>query len=182
MKKLTAAVVISLLFLLAITACSSNKDDDYNANPFSEEEHAHNRTAEVPEGLMEAANAKYMEGSHVKIKANHMKGMNGAEATVLSAYDTTAYVVSYMPTTGGDKVENHKWVIQEEINDSGKDELAPGTKVTLEADHMPGMKGAKATIEKAEKATVYMVDYTPTTGGKKVTNHKWLTENELEAD
>jgi hypothetical protein len=181
MKKLTAAA-ISILFLLAVTACSSNKDDDINANPFAEEEHSHTRTAELPDGLMEAANAKYMEGSNVKIKANHMKGMNGAKATVLGAYDTTAYVVSYTPTTGGAKVTNHKWVIQEEMKDAGRGELAPGTKVTLEADHMPGMKGATAEIVSAEKATVYMVDYTPTTGGAKVTNHKWVTENELQAD
>ncbi len=46
---------------------------------------------------------------------------------------------------------------------------------------MKGMKGAKATIDSAEKTTVYMVDYTPTTGGKKVKNHKWVTESALSA-
>ena len=105
--------------------------------------------------------------------------MKGAEATIVGAYDTIAYVVSYTPTTGGEKVTNHKWVIQEEIKDAGTEEIASGTEVTLEADHMEGMKGATAEIESAEKTTVYMVDYTPTTGGEKVTNHKWVTESEL---
>ncbi|MEH7471494.1 YdhK family protein, partial [Priestia megaterium] len=41
------------------------------------------------------------------------------------------------------------------------------------------MKGAKATIDSAEKTTVYRVDYKPTTGGEKVKNHKWVTESEL---
>lgn len=44
---------------------------------------------------------------------------------------------------------------------------------------MKGMDGATATIDSAEKTTVYMIDYVPTTGGEKMTNHKWVTENEL---
>ena len=43
------------------------------------------------------------------------------------------------------------------------------------------MKGAEAVIDAAVESTVYMVDYTPANGGEKVTNHKWLTEDELEA-
>ncbi|MGV2448111.1 UNVERIFIED_CONTAM: DUF1541 domain-containing protein, partial [Bacillus sp. ATCC 13368] len=27
--------------------------------------------------------------------------------------------------------------------------------------------------------TVYMVDFTPTSGGEEVKNHKWVTESEL---
>jgi len=41
--------------------------------------------------------------------------------------------------------------------------------------------GAAGTIDSAEKTTVYMIDYTPTTGGEKVTNHQWVTESELSA-
>ncbi|MBM7634269.1 hypothetical protein JOD17_003371 [Geomicrobium sediminis] len=44
---------------------------------------------------------------------------------------------------------------------------------------MPGMKGATAVIESAVKTTVYMVNYTPTTGEEEVKNHKWLIESEL---
>ncbi len=47
---------------------------------------------------------------------------------------------------------------------------------------MKGMDGAKAIIDSAEPTTVYMVDYTPTTGGEPVKNHKWVTESELSAN
>lgn len=139
----------------------------------------HSSSGEVPVGLKVSENPTYKVGSKVIIHANHMEGMDGAEATVVGAYDTTAYVVSYTPTTGGEMVKNHKWVIQEEIKNAGAETLKPGTKATLEADHMEGMKGAKATIDSSEKTTVYMVDYTPTAGGNMVKNHKWVTESEL---
>lgn len=51
--------------------------------------------------------------------------------------------------------------------------------VTISADHMEGMGGVSAEIDSAEKMTVYMVDFTPTTGGEEVKNHKWVTESEL---
>ena len=55
-----------------------------------------------------------------------------------------------------------------------------GTEVTLTADHMPGMKGAEATVTGAFDTTAYQVDYTPTDGGEKVTAHKWVVQEELE--
>lgn len=140
----------------------------------------HSDSVEIPEGLKKAKNPEFPVGSKAIIKANHMKGMEGATATIVGAYDTIAYAISYTPTTGGKRVTNHKWVIQEEIKEAKDDvPLKPGTKVTIEASHMKGMKGATATIESAIKTTVYMVDYTPTTGGKRVINHKWLIEDEL---
>ena len=36
----------------------------------------------------------------------------------------------------------------------------------LDADHMKGMDGATAVIESAEDTTVYMLDFTTTTGEK----------------
>ena len=110
-----------------------------------------------------------------------MEGMKDAEATIVLAFDTIAYAVSYTPTTGGEKVTNHKWVVHEEIEDAGDEPLEAGTEVILEADHMEGMDGAKAEIDSAEQTTVYMINYTPTTGGEEVTNHKWVTESELSA-
>ncbi|MNH41363.1 hypothetical protein D3C79_1028510 [compost metagenome] len=89
------------------------------------------------------------------------------------------YAVSYTPTTGGDRVTHHKWVIQQDLKNSGDQLYAPGTEVVLNADHMPGMKGATATIDTGEQTTVYMIDYTPTTGGEPVRNHKWVTGEEL---
>lgn len=43
-----------------------------------------------------------------------------------------------------------------------------GTTVTLTADHMKGIKGAKATIAGAFSTYTYEVDYTPADGGKPV--------------
>lgn len=141
----------------------------------------HSASNEVPAGLQKADNPTFKVGSQAIIKANHMPGMDGAIATIAGAYTTTAYTVSYTPTTGGEKVTDHKWVIQEEIQDAGSEPYSPGTEVTLTADHMKGMKGAKAIIDTATPTTVYMVDYTPTTGGNPVKNHKWVTESELSA-
>ncbi|WP_010647475.1 YdhK family protein [Oceanobacillus massiliensis] len=136
-------------------------------------------SGEVPEDLEEATNPTYEVGSQAVIESDHMKGMKGAEATIAGAYDTTVYTVSYTPTNGGEEVTDHKWVIHEELEGTGEAPLEPGTEVTLNADHMEGMDGATAEIDSAEKTTVYMVDFVPTTGGEEVTNHKWVTESEL---
>lgn len=155
--------------------------DDSDMNMDQMDEMHHSGSGEVPVGLKEAANPAFKVGSQAIIEAGHMKGMKGAKATIVGAYDTTAYAVSYTPTTGGPKMTNHKWVIHEEIENAGAEPFKPGDEVVLEADHMPGMKGAKATIDSAEKTTVYMVDYEPTTGGDPVKNHMWVTGSELSA-
>ena len=101
---------------------------------------------------------------------------------IVGAFDTTVYEVSYQPTTGSERVENHKWVTQEEIEEAQDEVIANGTEVTLKADHMEGMDDAPATIEASDKTTLYMIDYKPTTGGDTVKNHKWVTEKELSED
>ncbi|NRD76993.1 YdhK family protein [Bacillus sp. BRMEA1] len=176
----------ALIFILLLSACASNQ----KSTPDKTAKHTsmnmnmsdmHSGSSEIPAGLKEAKNPTYKVGSQVIVKGDHMEGMNGASATIVGAYDTTVYAVTYTPTTGGAIVKNHKWVIQEEIKDAGSKPLKPGTKVTLEAEHMDGMMGATGTIDSAEHITVYMIDYTPTTGGAKVKNHKWVTESELTA-
>lgn len=179
-------LLLGLAMVIGLSGCGNNKSEETSPdnNPESKQEDMemnHSESGEVPENLQVAENPTYKFGSEAIVKANHMKGMEGAVATIVGAYDTTAYVVSYTPVTGGARVENHKWVIQEEIKDADDQELAPGTEVILEADHMKGMKGATAEIESAEKTTVYMIDYMPTTGGEEVKNHKWVTESELSA-
>src|SRR5699024_12685422 len=76
-------------------------------------------SGEVSDDLAEAEDPEYPVDSQAVINADHMKGMDGAEATVTGAFDTTAYSVTYTPTTGGEPVEDHKWVIHEEIEDAG---------------------------------------------------------------
>lgn len=193
-------LILSTILVLILGACSNaetnnvnkentnheniNEENETNNESNGDKNHGnmeHYSSGEIPNGLKKAENPAYKVGSPVILKSDHMEGMKGAEATIVGAYNTTVYTVSYTPTTGGEKVTNHKWVIQEEIKDAGNKNLQPGTDVTLEANHMEGMKGAKATINSAETTTVYVVDYIPTTGGEKVTNHKWITESELSA-
>lgn len=135
--------------------------------------------ADVPANLDEAEDPTFEIGSEAIIEANHMEGMDGAEATITGAYDTIAYSVSFTPTTGGEPVKDHKWVIHEELAGVNEDSLEPGDQAVIEADHMEGMEGATATIESARNTTVYMIDFKPTDGGPKVENHKWVVESEL---
>jgi len=51
--------------------------------------------------LQEAENPTFEVGSQAIIETDHMEGMKGAEATIVGAYDTTAYAVTYTPTDGG---------------------------------------------------------------------------------
>ncbi|RDI45861.1 YdhK family protein [Falsibacillus pallidus] len=185
------AVLITLITAIALAACSSSD----NSSPKKESGDQQKKNSEqmnmdhskmdmsgsdeVPKGLKDAIDPTYKVGSKAIVTADHMKGMKGAEAKIVGAYETIAYAISYNPTNGGKRVTNHKWVIQEEIQGAGDEELKKGTEATVNADHMEGMNGAKATIDSAEKTTVYMIDYKPTNGGKTVKNHKWVTESEL---
>ncbi|MBB6282511.1 YdhK family protein [Geobacillus subterraneus] len=182
--------VASLAAALLLSACAGAGNDEAapKENNATQEENTHDAghgemnhsgSGDIPAGLEEAKQPAYPVGSKVIIHADHMPGMNGAEATVSGAFDTTVYTVTYTPTTGGPPVKNHKWVIHEEIENAGDEPFQPGDEVVLNADHMKGMKGAKAVIDSAQPTTVYMVDYTDTETGEQVTNHKWVTEDEL---
>jgi hypothetical protein len=203
-SKQSILFILLASLLLVLGACSSTENETQNTNEKTENtnqgtttneeeneessngeeemDHAemnHSGSSEVPEGLEEAENPTYPVGSKATINASHMPGMNGAEATISGAFDTTVHTVTYTPTTGGEPVEDHKWVIHEEIENAGDEPYQTGDEVVLNAEHMEGMKGATATIDSAEQTTVYMVDYTDTETGEKVTYHKWVTESEL---
>ncbi|KIL50896.1 hypothetical protein KR50_07770 [Jeotgalibacillus campisalis] len=138
-------------------------------------------SGEVPDGLEEAETPTFEEGDTAMITEAHMEGMEGAEAVIVGAYDTVAYSISYDPTDGGERIEDHKWIIHEEIEDAREDPYAAGDEVEVDADHMEGMDGAAATIDSVEETTVYMVDFT-LESGEEVTNHKWVIEKELSAE
>lgn len=140
----------------------------------------HSGSGDIPMGLEEAADPTYPKGSTAIITAGHMEGMEGSEATIVGAFDTTVYAITYTPEGGGEPVEDHKWVIHEELEDAGSEPLAAGDEAVVIADHMEGMEGVTATIDSAEETTVYMVDFT-TADGEEVKNHKWVTESELAA-
>ncbi|WP_025785358.1 YdhK family protein [Sporosarcina sp. D27] len=183
MKKQLLAVSAAFTVVLAGCGATTTKED----KPATSEEVSHedmegmdhSSDGNIPEGLKEAENPTFPVGSEAIIETDHMEGMNGATATIVGAYDTTAYSINYTPTDGGEKVMDHKWVIHEELEDPSAAPLEKGTEVTTLADHMKGMEGAKAEIESAEQTTVYMIDYVPTTGGDEVKNHKWVVEDEL---
>ncbi|WP_373290648.1 YdhK family protein [Oceanobacillus neutriphilus] len=152
------------------------------------DEHAHEEvnhsaeemssSGEIPTGLKEASDTTFEVGSEAIISADHMPGMDGAVAEISGAFDTTVYTVSYT-TEDGQEIENHKWVIHEELENPDAAPLEPGTEVVLNADHMEGMDGANAEIDSADETTVYMVDFETTDTGEKVQYHKWITEEEL---
>ncbi|MCT1403062.1 YdhK family protein [Paenibacillus sp. p3-SID867] len=178
-----AVLLIFMSLLLVLGACgNANNNDPESPNNAGEMDHGnmeHTGSGEVPKGLKDAKNPTYGVGTQAIIESDHMAGMKGATAKIVGAYDTTVYTISYTPTNGGEVVKNHKWVIHEELQNAGEAPLKPGTEVVVNADHMEGMKGATAEIDSAEKTTVYMVDFTPTTGGEEVKNHQWVTESEL---
>lgn len=139
----------------------------------------HDESGEIPEGLKVAENPAYPVGSQVVIENDHMPGMKGAKGTVVGVFDTVAYEVTYKDTQTGETVSNHKWVVHEELENAQDEPYQQGDEVTLEASHMPGMKGATATIDSAENTRVYMVTYTDTESGDTIENHKWMSEDEL---
>ncbi|MFS0728408.1 YdhK family protein [Paenibacillus sp. 1P07SE] len=188
MKKML--VLLSIVATLVLSACG-NANNNVGNEPNNVNNgmqngghngHAdmdHSSSGEVPEGLQEASNPTFPVGSEAVITDAHMSGMKDAVATIVGAYDTTVYTVSYTPTTGGERVTDHKWVVHEEIKDAGSEPFKPGDEVILEADHMSGMEGATATIDSADQTEAYMVDFILTTTGEEVKNHKWVTEDEL---
>ncbi|MDI3236125.1 YdhK family protein [Exiguobacterium antarcticum] len=185
-KLLTTTMVASLS--LALAACGNAGDDsksnsnmDKNMDGMDHSTMDMSGSKEVPKGLNDAKDPKFKVGDMAMIKEAHMEGMKGAEATIVGAYDTTVYSISYDPTNGGKRVTDHKWIIQEEIVDAKSTPYSVGDEVKVSADHMKGMQEATATIDSAKETTVYMIDF-ESTSGKQVTNHKWVTEDELTAE
>lgn len=189
-QRKAALVPLLLVPTLALAACGNNDSDSSDASATASStmttdanahagEHMMDDSA-APAGMVDAVNPMYPVGAKVIVEADHMPGMKGATATVSGAYATTVYSVSYTPTDGGEPVHDHRWVVQEELLNPGAAPLADGTTVTINTDHMVGMKGAKATIDSSTQETVYMVDIT-TADGMTMKNHKWVTESELRA-
>ncbi|MBN6767585.1 MULTISPECIES: YdhK family protein [Micrococcus] len=189
-KRLRTTVAAGVLGgALVFTGCSTGGDQD-QATPSTTSHHeGHGSSSDsggmehpmdggpAPEGIETAASPTYPVGTEVTLTADHMEGMDGANATIAGAYDTYTYAVDFTPSTGGEPVKDHKWVVQQEIKDAGDERLADGTEVTLEAEHMEGMEGAEATIASSTEETVYMVDYE--SDGMTMTNHKWVVESEI---
>lgn len=161
------------------TQDTNDAEEKETSNEGGHGDMVHDESGEVPEGMKEAENPAYPVGSEVIIENDHMPGMKGAKGTVVGVYDTTAYEVTYDDTETGETVANHKWVVHEELENAQDEPYQAGDEVVLEASHMPGMKGATATVDSAEKTNMYMVTYTDTESGEEIENHKWMSEDEL---
>lgn len=196
-KKQFGLLTISLGTLFVLGACNNQtpsgdsnetlsnstaiSNDMNEMGSMSSEMDEMHHEGEVPSGMVEASDPEFPVGTKVTVLTDHMPGMQDAQAEIVGAYDTTIYEVSFEPTTGGEKIMNHKWVVQEELEDP-KTIAKAGETVTLKADHMAGMNGAKATVEFALTDTVYVIDYVPTDGGEMVKNHMWVTSDEISLD
>ena len=166
MKKLSSIIVASGLVL---SACSTGNEEEENSKDQKQEKHMnHKSESKAPDNMKSTDDSKYKKDDKITITADHMPGMKNAKGTVKGAYKTYAYVVSYTPTN-------------EEVADAPENGFKKGDTVKLEADHMPGMKGAEAQIDDVEKTTVYMVDYKSTENDEMVKNHKWMTTDELKS-
>lgn len=196
MKHTITLAALTVASALALSACGEANDANTTATTVTTTTDATTETVAAPDnpghgghdhpadggappaGIEEAEDPTYPVGTEVILTADHMPGMDGATATISGAFDTTTYSVSYLPTTGGDPVTDHRWVIHEELVDPGQAPLPDGASVVLDAEHMSGMKGAEATIDYSTEETVYMVDLTA--DGMTMTNHKWVTESEIQ--
>ncbi|WP_054753294.1 YdhK family protein [Piscibacillus salipiscarius] len=85
---------------------------------------------EVPDGLKVAENPTYPIGSQALSRADHMDGMmDGVEVTIVGTYETIAYATTYTSTNTGMRVEEHKWVVHEELVDVSAGALKDGAEV-----------------------------------------------------
>ena len=55
-----------------------------------------------------------------------------------------------------------------------------GTQALLQADHMPGMKGAVAVISGAFDTVLYAITYTRSDTGEVVKDHRWVIREEIQ--
>ncbi|KRK09862.1 hypothetical protein FD11_GL000432 [Ligilactobacillus pobuzihii E100301 = KCTC 13174] len=184
LKKLLRYLGIALLLIVVVSGCSSDSShkessDDQSHSSQKMKMH-HGSNSQKDSSLKKAKDPKYKAGSKVKLSADHMKGMKNANATIVNAYDSKLYAVDYKPSSDKKVVKDHKWVTNDEI-EGNRREYGKGDKVTLTADHMPGIKNSSATIVEIKDGPAYMVNYQPTNGDKQVKNHKWVAEDELKA-
>lgn len=193
-KRVLGAVSVFVVAAGSLAACSDGGEDhaDHKAtfrsgsaqedstSEASAHEHHHAMDGgQAPAGMKVADKPKFAKGSEVTLLADHMPGMKGAKARIVGAYTTTTYEVSYTPTDGGEPVKNHRWVVHEELVNPGDAPLKKGVQVEIGAEHMQGMKGAKATIDDSTQETVYIVDVLD--GEMPMTNHKWFVESEMKS-
>lgn len=98
----------------------------------------------------------------------------------MTQHDTTLFTITFTPESSDQSIQDHKWVIQEEVETEDGNSAGVGDTVTIHADHMAGMQGQQGEITGKQEGPAYMVDFQPTNGSEPFTNHKWDSENELQ--
>ncbi|RPF55281.1 DUF1541 domain-containing protein [Aquisalibacillus elongatus] len=172
-------LIITLLFIVFFVFYMTTNPHYGDAAAMHHMDMVYRGSPEVPSDLEVATDPSFEVGERVVSRADHMVGMmDGIEVTIVGAFDTVAYATTYTSTNSGMLVENHKWIVREEIVEKG--DLEDGMEVQTTAEHMKGMRNAVHTIDYAIPTTVYMVDF-ELPNGVQVTNHKWVIEEELEA-
>ncbi|WP_436669365.1 YdhK family protein [Paenibacillus kandeliae] len=102
------------------------------------------------------------------------------ETNMLGTTDTEQEMEDSDDHQDNDMEHNDGEEAPDDMKAAAQPEFAVGSQVIIQADHMKGMKGAKATVSGAYDTTVYSVSYTPTNGGQPVSNHKWVVHEEIE--
>ncbi|MFT8813223.1 MAG: YdhK family protein [Oenococcus sp.] len=82
--------------------------------------------------LLPAVNPLYPEGTEIKVLADHMPGMQGANGVVTHAYISNVYIIDYDPTDGSPEVKGHRWVTEDEIQNADSDSGGQETNATQE--------------------------------------------------
>lgn len=83
------------------------------------------------------------------------------------------------PAASSSMTMNHGGSVPAGMKATARPKYPVGSAVILTADHMGGMSGARAIVVGAYSTYTYAVDYTPTTGGAIVKNHKWVVQQEI---
>lgn len=173
MKKIWKKVIVALVplfILVSLTACGDKKESDHKADKDK---------AQTTKTTTTKPKSEFTKGENVILHTNHMPGMDGAKAVVEEVKYTKYYEVNYTDTKTGKEIKNHKWVAVDEIKDTPKN-LKAGDHVVLEATHMSGMKGARATIVAVHEGYLYAVNYHPTNDeSKEIKDHKWVAADEM---
>lgn len=178
MKK--SIFILTMAAAFALTGCDESKKP---YKPQLDSEHnTEMKSLPDAEGFSDYTAAEkptFPIGSQVIINSDRSSGMKGAQGTVVAAFDTIAYAVSYTPSIGGEAVSEYKWLVNEELADENDVAFEVGDKVVTTAAHQKGMKNTEVTIDTVRPTTAYVVDYVDTANNKKISHYKWLIEDEL---
>ena len=127
LTQITRLTLVAAIGTLALTSCAGAGDDEVATDPTTTKEQAQTDAASPhtqahdhdtdgglpPSGIEEATDPTYAVGDSVILDADHMPGMDNAEATIDSSTDETVYMVDF--EMDGMEMTNHKWVVESEI-------------------------------------------------------------------